>query len=184
MGEPEPAILGVDGAAAAPVTAAPRPRPRPPVRTVTAAGLWRRVGAAMIDLAIIVPVAIALIALAATVADIHPPPSRVHGLDFWLDLLLVSDPAMMSAIVILIAVAALYAYVFQATIGQTVGMRVLGLRVIDVYGERPSLPRIGARIGGYLLGVLTLGLGFLWIGFDAEKRGLHDWLAGTYVIRV
>ena len=29
----------------------------------------------------------------------------------------------------------------------------------------------------------TLGLGFAWIGFDREKRGLHDWLAGTYVVR-
>jgi uncharacterized RDD family membrane protein YckC len=28
-----------------------------------------------------------------------------------------------------------------------------------------------------------LFLGFLWIGFDSEKRGLHDWIAGTYVVR-
>jgi uncharacterized RDD family membrane protein YckC len=26
-------------------------------------------------------------------------------------------------------------------------------------------------------------LGFLWVGFDSEKRGLHDWIAGTYVIK-
>ena len=31
--------------------------------------------------------------------------------------------------------------------------------------------------------VATLGLGFFWIGFDSEKRGLHDWLAGTYVVK-
>jgi uncharacterized RDD family membrane protein YckC len=31
---------------------------------------------------------------------------------------------------------------------------------------------------------MTLSLGYLWIAFDAEKRGLHDWIAGTYVIRV
>jgi uncharacterized RDD family membrane protein YckC len=23
----------------------------------------------------------------------------------------------------------------------------------------------------------------LWMGFDSEKRGLQDWIAGTYVIR-
>jgi len=22
----------------------------------------------------------------------------------------------------------------------------------------------------------------LWIGFDREKRALHDWVAGTYVV--
>ena len=39
------------------------------------------------------------------------------------------------------------------------------------------------RCAGYLAGVATLFLGFLWMGFDSEKRGLHDWIAGTYVIR-
>jgi hypothetical protein len=42
----------------------------------------------------------------------------------------------------------------------------------------------GARCAGYLAGIATLFLGFLWIGFDHEKRGLQDWIAGTYVIRV
>jgi uncharacterized RDD family membrane protein YckC len=32
--------------------------------------------------------------------------------------------------------------------------------------------------------VFTLGLGFLWIGFDSEKRGLQDWVSGTYVVKV
>ena len=49
---------------------------------------------------------------------------------------------------------------------------------------RPAAPaRSLARCAGYLAGVVTLFLGFLWVGFDSEKRGLHDWIAGTYVIR-
>ena len=90
---------------------------------------------------------------------------------------------MVTAIVILLAVTVIYLYVFQATLGQTIGMRVLKLRVIDVFGERPSMGRVALRTAGYLAGLATLSLGFLWIGFDAEKRGLHDWIAGTYVIR-
>jgi len=62
-------------------------------------------------------------------------------------------------------------------------MRALGLKVIDVYGEPPSVTRSALRTLGYLAGLATLGLGFVWVGFDAEKRGLHDWIAGTYVIR-
>jgi Tol biopolymer transport system component len=58
-----------------------------------------------------------------------------------------------------------------------------GTRIIDVYGERPSVARAAARTGGYLACVATLGLGFLWIGFDSERRGLHDWVAGTYVVK-
>lgn len=189
MPEREPAILGA-GEAALPVAEAlaperprPRARPRPAAETVVAAGFWRRAVAAAIDLAIIVPIAALLIAVASAIAGIHLPPSRVRGVDFWLDLVLISDPAMTTAIVILLAVATLYLYVFQATIAQTLGMRVMKLRVIDVYGERPSFARVGLRTAGYLVGLATLFLGFLWIGFDAEKRGLHDWIAGTYVIR-
>lgn len=188
MTEREPAILGAgDSAAPAPALAVdrpkPLPRPRPAVATVTVVGFWRRAAAAMIDLAIIVPVAAILIAVASAIAGIPLPPSRVRGVDFWLDLVLISDPAMVTAIVITLAVAMIYLYVFQATIAQTLGMRVMKLRVIDVYGERPSFARIGLRCAGYLAGLATLFLGFLWIGFDAEKRGLHDWIAGTYVIR-
>ena len=39
------------------------------------------------------------------------------------------------------------------------------------------------RTSGYVLSAVLFSLGFLWIGFDREKRGLHDWIAGTYVIR-
>ena len=55
--------------------------------------------------------------------------------------------------------------------------------VIDVYGDPPTYLRAGLRTAGNLVSIGTLFLGFLWIGFDAEKRGLHDWIAGTYVIR-
>jgi uncharacterized RDD family membrane protein YckC len=40
-----------------------------------------------------------------------------------------------------------------------------------------------ARLTTARAGAVTLGLGFLWIGFDSEKRGLHDWLSGTYVVK-
>ena len=49
--------------------------------------------------------------------------------------------------------------------------------------ERPEWWRAFLRGWAVLLGVALLGMGLLWIGFDREKRGLHDWLAGTYVIR-
>jgi uncharacterized RDD family membrane protein YckC len=70
------------------------------------------------------------------------------------------------------------------TLGRTLGMRVLKMKVIDVYGDPPSPARCAARCAGYLASIATLFLGFLWIGFDSEKRGLQDWIAGTYVIRV
>ena len=53
----------------------------------------------------------------------------------------------------------------------------------EIWTSVVAKPRCLARCGGYLAGVATLFLGFLWMGFDSEKRGLQDWIAGTYVIR-
>ena len=34
------------------------------------------------------------------------------------------------------------------------------------------------------LSLIVIGLGFLWIAFDPEKRGWHDKIAGTVVVRL
>lgn len=184
MTEAEPAILGAGGdrvLPAARATSLPA-RPRPAAPVVHVAGMWRRAAAGFVDFLILAPVVLLLgwIAMKLTGARLPPSASR---LDDWLDLLLTTDPAVLSVLVVALSTVLLYQFVFQATIGQTLGMRLLKLRVIDVYGEPPSYPRAGLRTAAYLASAATLFLGFWWIGFDAEKRGLHDWIAGTYVIR-
>lgn len=160
-------------------------RPAPPkgAPVVHVAGFWRRLGAAMIDLAVIVPVGLLLGWIATSIAGVSLPPSRMRSLDFWLDLVLDSDPALVTGAVMIVVAAVAYLLAFQALLGRTLGMRALGLRVIDVWGDRPSVARCAARTAGYLASVATAMLGFLWVGFDREKRGLHDWIAGTYVIK-
>ena len=184
MSEGEPAILGAHGDGAIAVARAlPRPvRARPGQATVHVAGMWRRAAAGFIDFLVLAPIVLILVWVTSRLTGARVPSSR-SSLDFWLDLPLTSDPAVLSALVIAVAIGLLYQFVFQATAGQTLGMRVLKLRVIDVYGDPPSYPRVGLRVAGYLASAATLFLGFWWIGFDAEKRGLHDWIAGTYVIR-
>ncbi len=146
-------------------------------------GFWARALAGLIDAAIIIPIALILCKVASALADLHIPSSRVQGLDFWLDLLLAGNPALFGAIGLTLAIACTYSMIFHISMGRTPGMRVLKLRIIDVYGDDPSTPRALARTAGYLLSVASLGLGFIWIAFDSEKRGLQDWLAGTYVVK-
>jgi uncharacterized RDD family membrane protein YckC len=146
-------------------------------------GFWQRGLAALIDLAIIIPVSIVLCKVAGSLTGLGLPPSRVRGLDFWLDLMLASDATLIGALGLTLAIGSIYALIFHISMGRTMGMRALDLRIIDIYGDEPSTQRSLARTAGYLLGVATLGLGFIWIAFDSEKRGLHDWLAGTYVIK-
>lgn len=147
------------------------------------AGFWRRLLGAAIDLAAIVPVSLLLGWIAGAVVGLHLPPSRHRGLDFWLDLFLAKDPALLGGIGLLLAIAVVYLFLFQLTMARTPGMRLLKLRIIDAYGDPPSMGRVLARTAGYLVALGTLGLGFLWIGFDSEKRGLQDWIAGTYVVK-
>ena len=179
--ESEPPAASSGHPSRAGVDTPPRSRSKGPVFYV--AGFWHRLAAAAVDLAIIVPVSLLLTWIAGMIAGVSLPQSRHRGIDFWLDLLLASDPALLGTLGLMVAIAAIYVLVFQITLARTPGMRVMSLRIIDQYGDAPSVGRAAARTAGYLAAMATLGLGFLWIGFDSEKQGLHDWLSGTYVVK-
>jgi uncharacterized RDD family membrane protein YckC len=160
----------------------PSRREAPVVHVV---GFWKRAAAAVIDIAIVIPAALLVTLIVSKIAGVHLPPKNLHltDLDLWIDLVLATDPALVTGLVLVMAIGLIYLLVFQILLGRTLGMRVLRLKIIDVYGDPPSPARCLARCAGYVAGVFTLLLGFLWVGFDSEKRGLHDWIAGTYVIR-
>jgi uncharacterized RDD family membrane protein YckC len=170
---------------------APTEKPRaasPAIRreaatTVHVVGFWKRAAAGAIDLAIVLPVAALLTWITSAITGVHVPSARMHGPDFWLDLFLASDPVLLMALGLFTAIGCTYLYVFHVTMGRTLGMHVLKIRVIDVWGDTPSNARCAIRTAGYVANALTFFLGFLWIGFDSEKRGLHDWIAGTYVVK-
>ena len=157
-------------------------RPRAQAPTVYVVGFWRRLVAMAIDMALVAPVAAAITYVASRATGIGLPTARLGNLDFLLDILLGSDPAFAMTAGLYVAALVSYLFVMQVTLGQTWGMRAAHMRVIDLYGGAPDVTRCIRRALGYLLGFGTLGLGFLWSAFDGEKRGLHDYLAGTLVI--
>jgi uncharacterized RDD family membrane protein YckC len=70
---------------------------------------------------------------------------------------------------------------FWLMAGQTLGKRVMGLRIVRTDGERLRLGNALRRVLGYVIsGILFLG--FLWILFDNRRQGFHDKLAGTLVV--
>ncbi|MDB4958854.1 MAG: domain containing protein [Myxococcales bacterium] len=190
MSEREPAVLR-DGAAEQPARAAsesPAPATRPAKReaaSVFVVGFWKRLAAAVIDFFIVVPVALVITLIVSAIAGVHLPPSNLHllDIDLWIDLVLATDPALVMGLVLFVGIGLTYLLVAHIVLGRTLGMRVLKMKIIDVYGDSPSPGRCVARCAGYMMGVATIFLGFLWMGFDSEKRGVHDWIAGTYVIR-
>lgn len=84
----------------------------------------------------------------------------------------------------LLGVAAAFFSGFWARGGQTVGMRAWRIRVVREDGGPLGAPRAVARFGAGLLALLPAGLGLWWGVFDAEKRGWHDRMTGTRVVRV
>lgn len=65
----------------------------------------------------------------------------------------------------------------------TPGKAYMSLRVVDMQGRRLSLGRaIGREVAKALEG-LTLGIGLLVAFFNPERRTLHDYVAGTRVVR-
>jgi uncharacterized RDD family membrane protein YckC len=147
-----------------------------------AAGFWRRAAAAAVDFLVLCPVFALLGAVVALIFGRPLPRLRELGPDLLVSVL-VDGNLLGEALLLLSAILLLlYFFIFHALRGQTPGKRLLGLAVIDVYGERPGMARTLLRTSGYVLSAVLFSLGFLWIGFDREKRALHDWLAGTYVV--
>ena len=74
-----------------------------------------------------------------------------------------------------------YAYSWGSS-GRTFGMALLGLRVVHRSGAGLSPARAIIRTVAFPLSFLLLGLGFLGIVLQPQRRALHDLLAGSAVI--
>ena len=65
----------------------------------------------------------------------------------------------------------------------TIGKRLLGLAVLGPSGYRLGLGRAFARYAAYYPSFFFLGIGFIMIAFRADKRGLHDLICDTVVVK-
>ena len=81
-----------------------------------------------------------------------------------------------------VGLSVLYQLYGAGMTGQTLGMRLMRIRVISPLGRPPGAVRGLIRVVAFAISVLPGALGWLWAIFDREHRALHDHLAGTYVI--
>jgi uncharacterized RDD family membrane protein YckC len=137
----------------------------------TPASIWLRAAAAVYDLFPLVGLWMLTVALAMLVAhgDIdvaHPPPA-------WHLMLQTA----------LLAVTAAYFVFSWVRGGQTIGMRAWRVRVVSTDGGVLPWPRALLRFALALASLLALGLGFLWCVIDRRRRGWHDIIARSEVVR-
>ncbi|UCC54007.1 MAG: RDD family protein [Anaerolineaceae bacterium] len=67
--------------------------------------------------------------------------------------------------------------------GQSIGMKLTGIKVIRQDGNLMSYIRAALRgTFGYWVSGLIFGLGYIWAAFDGEKEAWHDKIFDTWVI--
>lgn len=66
--------------------------------------------------------------------------------------------------------------------GQTLGMRLLRLRVVGADGRPIGFGASVVRWLGLLISAAVVLLGLVWVAFDPRKQGWHDKMAGTFVV--
>ena len=86
--------------------------------------------------------------------------------------------------IISLVVPMLYEVIFVGLRGQTPGKVLLGLKIIRMDGGEVDYVKAFIRWVGKLASGFLLGIGYIMAAFTANKRALHDLIAGTRVIRL
>lgn len=146
-----------------------------------AAGLTRRAVGGFID-AVIVGTLGAAVMLGLAAVGVRSSMLRLASLD---DLFRLGAAPMIDLVTeCLPAFATAFAYLalLVALRGQTVGMRIVRVAVVDGRRFTPSPVRASARALLQLAGLLIGGLTLAWVIIDRERRTLHDRLSATFAI--
>ncbi len=182
IGEPPKAQGGLDrGPLLAPPFVGEKARVRRILR-VRAATFPRRMAASLVDLGFVSSVSAAVAVLAALALGAHLPSSKELGADYLMAGLLDRNPMVIGALGLFFGISGLYQIYLSGISGQTLGKRLLGIRVISSQGQAPGPLLAGVRFLAMVVSGLLLGLGWLWCIFDRERRALHDHLSKSYVI--
>ena len=85
--------------------------------------------------------------------------------------------------IIFYAVSVLYFIFFTYTEGSTPGKKVMNIKVVNENGDKLTLFQVVYRetIGRFLSGAI-MGIGYLLVVIDKQKRSIHDMLSDTRVV--
>ena len=138
------------------------------MNTTEYAGFWVRLGAGIIDTIIFMIVA-------------GVPLTLIYGVEYWKYEILIYGFWDIFLSFIFPLIATIW---FWLRFLATPGKMALKLKIVDARtGNRLSLGQSLGRYFAYILSMIPLGLGFIWIGIDKKKQGWHDKLANTVVIK-
>jgi uncharacterized RDD family membrane protein YckC len=131
-------------------------------KTINYAGFWIRVGAYIID-------GILLMVIQLVISYVI-----FGGYSF-------TEPNRSLSIISILIGVVYFAGMESSARQATLGKILLGLKVGDAQGNKITFGNAVGRYFAKILSALILFIGFMMIGWDAKKQGLHDKLASTYV---
>jgi len=134
------------------------------------AGFWIRVGAKIIDGIILWVVNMVITLAYGFLATTVSSPSFAVISSFILFFLQ-------------IAIQAAYTTWFLGRYGATLGKMACKIRVVTSEGDSITYLRAFGRNFAEMLSAIILGIGYIMVAFDSEKRALHDRICDTRVIR-
>jgi uncharacterized RDD family membrane protein YckC len=159
-------------------------RQRPASQDLSAEIIGRRIRAAWIDLGVLF---ILFILLSIFTGSSHAVSSTTNADGTTVHSAGASVSLTGPPLIIFVALSFLYYLVLEALSGQTVGKRIMGLKVVTVDGRAPTLPEILLRTVGRIVDILPA---FYLVGWIVLKQRRHprqrlgDRLANTTVIPV
>ncbi len=133
-------------------------------------GFWLRVGAKLIDVIIVGVVNTAMAFMLGYMMATSSDPSQALALTIILN-------------IVNIATGAAYTTWFVGKFSATPGKMACGIKVVTAEGGNVSYLRAFGRHFAEMLSAIMLCIGYLMIAFDDEKRGLHDRICNTRVVK-
>lgn len=150
------------------------------------AGFWRRLGAYLVDLVLLIglyyglwvfgvinAIAYAMGYVGRRFLGVGAPSPEI--LTFIGTLVVVGLPLLVDVI---------YRVGFWTWRGQTLGKMLFGIRIVQADGAPLTFGQAVVRYVASWLSGIPFGLGYWWVAFDSRKQGWHDKIARTIVVRV
>jgi uncharacterized RDD family membrane protein YckC len=138
------------------------------------AGFWVRAGAKSIDLLIL---SITFFGIFAAIGS-QTPMSYTDSMDLSQVLWLFGIQQLIG-----ILIGAFYHTFFIGRFGATPGKMACNLKVVTADDGKVSYMRALGRNFGEYISSMIIGLGYLMVAFDVERRALHDRICSTRVVR-
>lgn len=141
-------------------------------------GFWIRVAAYFLDGIILGVVAVPLIVIFCLPIIMNAVRNATEG----------PPPELFGVLFVLVPALWVLHWLYEALLTSsrwqgTIGKRILGLKVTDDFGNKITFARSTGRFFAKILSGMAMYVGFIMVAFMDRKRGLHDVICSTQVLR-